>query len=93
MAARGVLSEDTDGRFALYADVAPSVGGRPHKEEIMAEIKYKRVVIKLSGEALAGANGSGIDHAKLAKVSEQIVEVKNMGAQVGVVIEIGRAHV
>lgn len=52
----------------------------------MAKLKYDRVVIKISGEALACENGAGIDHSKLAKVSEQIVEVKNMGAQVGVVI-------
>ena len=52
----------------------------------MAGLKFKRVVIKISGEALACENGAGIDHAKLAKVSEQIVEVRNMGAQVGVVI-------
>ena len=52
----------------------------------MAKLKYDRVVIKISGEALACENGAGIDHNKLAKVSEQIVEVRNMGAQVGVVI-------
>ena len=52
----------------------------------MAQLKFKRVIIKISGEALACENGAGIDHNKLAKVSEQIVDVKNMGAQVGVVI-------
>ena len=52
----------------------------------MAQLKFKRVIIKISGEALACENGAGIDHNKLAQVSEQIVEVKNMGAQVGVVI-------
>lgn len=52
----------------------------------MAQLKFKRVIIKISGEALACENGAGIDHNKLAKVSEQIVEVKNMGVQVGVVI-------
>lgn len=52
----------------------------------MAQLRFKRVIIKISGEALACENGAGIDHNKLAKVSEQIVEVKNMGAQVGVVI-------
>ena len=52
----------------------------------MAQLKFKRVIIKISGEELACENGAGIDHNKLAKVSEQIVEVKNMGAQVGVVI-------
>ena len=52
----------------------------------MAKLKYQRVVIKISGEALACENGAGIDHAKLDKVTEQIVEVRKMGAQVGVVI-------
>ena len=52
----------------------------------MAQLKFKRVIIKISGEALACENGAGIDHNKLAKVSEQIVEVKSMGAQVAAVI-------
>ena len=52
----------------------------------MAELRFKRVVIKLSGEALACENGAGIDHAKLSRVCDQIVEVKNLGAQVGIVI-------
>ena len=55
-------------------------------EVSMAKPKYHRVIIKLSGEALAGANGTGIDHDKLAKVVDQIVEVEKMGVQVGVVI-------
>ena len=41
----------------------------------MAELKFKRVIIKLSGEALAGETGMGIDHAKLGAVVDQIVEV------------------
>ena len=52
----------------------------------MAELRFKRVVIKLSGEALACENGAGIDHANLSRVCDQIVEVKNLGAQVGIVI-------
>lgn len=43
----------------------------------MAELKFKRVIIKLSGEALAGETGMGIDHAKLGAVVDQIAEVKN----------------
>ncbi|MFR5832846.1 MAG: UMP kinase [Acutalibacteraceae bacterium] len=52
----------------------------------MAEFKFKRVIIKLSGEALAGETGMGIDHAKLGAVVDQIVEVKKLGAEVGIVI-------
>lgn len=52
----------------------------------MSELKFKRVIIKLSGEALAGDNGTGIDHAKLGAVVDQIIEVKKLGAEVGIVI-------
>ena len=52
----------------------------------MAELKFKRVIIKLSGEALAGETGMGIDHAKLGAVVDQIAEVKKLGAEVGIVI-------
>ena len=49
-------------------------------------VKYRRVVIKLSGEALAGENGTGIDAGKLEKVCKQIVEVAALGVDVGIVI-------
>ena len=48
--------------------------------------KYKRVIIKLSGEALAGANGTGIDPEKLTYVCKEIAEVKTLGVDVGIVI-------
>lgn len=50
------------------------------------DIKYKRVIIKLSGEALATENGMGIDMNKLSDVCKQIADVKNMGVEVGIVI-------
>ena len=48
--------------------------------------KYGRVIVKLSGEALAGESGSGIDHAKLEAVADQIMSVKALGVEVGIVI-------
>ncbi|MDD3852967.1 MAG: UMP kinase [Syntrophomonadaceae bacterium] len=48
--------------------------------------KYKRIVLKLSGEALAGTQGSGIDHNILTSIARQIVEVANTGVQVGIVV-------
>ncbi|HIU99471.1 MAG TPA: UMP kinase [Candidatus Limadaptatus stercoripullorum] len=52
----------------------------------MQKPKYGRVVVKLSGEALAGESGSGIDHAKLEAVADQIMSVKALGVEVGIVI-------
>lgn len=49
-------------------------------------IKYKRALIKLSGEALAGANGFGIDADAVNNVISQIKEAVNEGVQVGIVV-------
>ena len=48
--------------------------------------KYKRAVIKLSGEALAGERGFGIDETVVAYVVDQIKKVYELGVQVGIVI-------
>ena len=48
--------------------------------------KYKRIVLKLSGEALAGTRGYGIDHDILTSISRQVVEVVKQGVQVSVVV-------
>ena len=48
--------------------------------------KYTRVVIKISGEALAGENGFGLNNAVIAGVVEQIAKVRNMGIQIGIII-------
>lgn len=49
-------------------------------------VKYKRVIVKLSGEALAGPTGMGIDSGKLDFVCAQIADVMRMGVEVGIVI-------
>ena len=48
--------------------------------------KYKRVLIKLSGEALAGPAGHGLDEEVISRVVGQIVEVHKMGVQIALVI-------
>jgi len=50
---------------------------------------YKRVVLKLSGEALMGSLGYGIDPATLASVAQEIKEVKDLGVEVAIVIGAG----
>ncbi len=52
----------------------------------MAKAIYKRVLIKLSGEALAGEKGNGIDEVVLGKVVDQIIAVHNLGVEVGIVV-------
>ena len=49
-------------------------------------IKYKRVLLKLSGESLMGSQGFGIDPQMLSHYAKQIKELQEMGVQVAVVI-------
>ena len=48
--------------------------------------KFKRIVLKLSGEALAGAQGYGIDPQTVEKIAKQVVEVSKLGIQVAIVV-------
>ena len=49
-------------------------------------IKYKRVLLKISGEALAGESRFGIDYDVVQKVCEQIKVCVEMGAEIGIVV-------
>jgi uridylate kinase len=49
-------------------------------------MKYNRVLLKLSGEALMGDNDFGIDPKRIAEYAEEIKAVANKGVQVGIVI-------
>ncbi len=48
--------------------------------------RYGRVVVKLSGEALAGPAGSGVDPASLAQVADEVLSLHDLGVQVAVVV-------
>jgi len=52
----------------------------------LSDIKYKRILLKVSGEALAGEEGHGLDFAVLHSVCDSIKECVEMGVQVGLVI-------
>lgn len=52
----------------------------------MQKAKYKRVIIKLSGEALAGEKGNGIDQKVLDVITDQIIAVKNLGVEIGIIV-------
>ncbi|MDD4636621.1 MAG: UMP kinase [Bacteroidales bacterium] len=49
-------------------------------------MKYKRILLKLSGESLMGDKQYGIDELRLNEYAEQIREISNLGVQIGIVI-------
>ncbi|MBU6366828.1 MAG: UMP kinase [Gemmatimonadetes bacterium] len=49
-------------------------------------MRYSRVLLKLSGEALAGERGVGFDFERIGFFADQIVEVASLGVQLGMVI-------
>ena len=52
----------------------------------MAEIKYKRVLLKLSGEALMGDKGFGIDPEVVRRLATEIKDIHELGVEIAVVI-------
>ncbi len=55
----------------------------------MPELKYKRVLLKLSGEALGGKSGFGIDVDEAESIASRIKEIYELGVQVALVIGAG----
>lgn len=51
--------------------------------------RYHRVIVKLSGEALAGSHGYGIDPQEAATIARRVKEIHDLGVQVAVVIGAG----
>ena len=49
-------------------------------------MKYKRVLLKLSGEALMGSQQYGIDPVRLGEYADEIIEAAQAGVQIGIVI-------
>lgn len=52
----------------------------------MTEPKYKRVILKISGEALSGRKESGLDFDVVSSVADQVIEVAKMGVEIGIVV-------
>ncbi|MCB0404413.1 MAG: UMP kinase [Bdellovibrionales bacterium] len=50
------------------------------------EVRYKRILLKLSGEALAGGKEFGIDAPTIDRIANEIKEVHELGAEVAIVI-------
>jgi uridylate kinase len=52
----------------------------------MAEPVYRRVVIKLSGEYLAGAQSSGIDQSTVDRIAGELIAAQQLGSEIAVVV-------
>lgn len=50
------------------------------------EPKFKRIILKLSGEALAGGKGNGIDPETVTNISRQIKKIQELGVEVAIVV-------
>lgn len=62
--------------------MSPAAAGVPQRDGL----RYPRVLLKLSGEALAGDRGVGFDFDRIGFFADQIVEVASLGVQLGLVI-------
>lgn len=58
----------------------------------MKEPVYKRILLKLSGEALAGSQGTGINTAVIKQIAQDVAETHRAGVQIGLVIGGGNIY-
>ena len=58
----------------------------------MKEPAYKRILLKLSGEALAGKQGTGINTATIKQIAQDVAEAHQAGVQIGLVIGGGNIY-
>lgn len=70
----------------LFSISLINYSGLEIEEDIMVEPVFKRVVLKLSGEALAGDVGHGINSETVIRISEEIKKIVDMGVEVSVVV-------
>jgi uridylate kinase len=58
----------------------------------LASPAYKRILLKLSGEALAGSQGQGINNAVIKQIAEDVAEAFRAGVEIGIVIGGGNIY-
>jgi uridylate kinase len=52
----------------------------------MNEVKYKRIILKISGEALAGSEEFGLDGTTLNTIAEEVREISDLGVEIAIVV-------
>ena len=75
---------------APRARLAPAgeAGAMPTSEHppLAPGVKYRRILLKLSGEALMGQQGYGIEAATLSQIADELIDVHGLGVDIGIVI-------
>ena len=71
------------GRAPRLADAGPT---RRPKLPLAPGVKYRRILLKLSGEALMGEQGYGIDPATLSQIADEVIDVHSLGVEIALVI-------
>jgi len=86
----GAAKPATNGAPPLMAAVTPAGGGDeaplPPKPPLAPGAKYRRILLKLSGEALMGGQEFGIDQATLAQIADELIDVHSLGVDIALVI-------
>jgi uridylate kinase len=54
--------------------------------KIMSEAVFRRILLKLSGEALMGSQGFGVDPVTTARIAEEVEDVRKLGVEVAIVV-------
>jgi uridylate kinase len=70
---------------AVVANSAPPMPAYP-RAPLAPGVKYRRILLKLSGEALMGGQGYGIDRNVLAEIADEIIDVHSLGVEIALVI-------
>src|SRR5437899_3311314 len=60
--------------------------GHPNPHAILSSDMYKRILLKISGEALAAGKGFGIDAVFIHKIAAEIAAVHALGCEIGIVV-------
>jgi len=70
---------------AVAAQAAPAATSYA-RAPLAPGVRYRRILLKLSGEALMGEKGYGIDPPVLAAIADEVIDVHNLGVEVALVI-------
>jgi uridylate kinase len=90
--ARVRRSESTPAPARQPVTASPSEPDEESKESLSDHpplapgVKYRRILLKLSGEALMGQQGYGIEAATLSQIADELIDVHSLGVEVGIVI-------
>jgi uridylate kinase len=81
-----------NGARKVAPEVAAKVAGKGRAVEdsprppLTPGVKYRRILLKLSGEALMGGRGYGIEAATLSQIADEVIEIHSLGVEVALVI-------